>query len=200
MIGPLVIAGLAIRQEDVEKLEGLGVRDSKLLSSKARSLLAPKIVELAEEHVLVEVKPQEIDSVVMRGRPMMRLNWLEAKYFAEILGRLKPEVAYVDAPDRSPERFACQILQNLSFPLRVVAEHKADVKYPIVSAASVLAKFRRDSAICELKRLYGDFGSGYPSDPKTLRFLREWMLRNRGDLPIVRRTWRTFKKFEDKLL
>lgn len=200
MIGPLVIAGLVMRQENIESLIRIGVRDSKSLSGKARAILAPKIIELAEEHALVEILPQEVDSAVIRGRPMMRLNWLEAKYFSKILERLGPEVAYVDAPDRSPERFACQILQNLNTPLRIIAEHRADVKYPIVSAASILAKVRRDTVISELKRLYGDFGSGYPSDPKTVNFLREWILKNRGDLPILRRSWGTFRRVWAELL
>ncbi|MEM2841464.1 MAG: ribonuclease HII [Candidatus Bathyarchaeia archaeon] len=199
MIGPLVIAGLVMREENVENLTRIGVRDSKSLSGKVRATIASKIVELAEEHALVEIQPQEVDSIVMRGRPMMRLNWLEAKYFSRILERLGPEVAYVDAPDRSPERFACQILLNLNIPLRIIAEHRADVKYPIVSAASILAKVRRDTVISELKRLYGDFGSGYPSDPKTVNFLREWMLKNRGDLPILRRSWSTFRRVEAEL-
>jgi len=189
-----------MRQENIESLIRIGVRDSKSLSGKARAILAPKIIELAEEHALVEILPQEVDSAVIRGRPMMRLNWLEAKYFSKILERLGPEVAYVDAPDRSPERFACQILQNLNTPLRIIAEHRADVKYPIVSAASILAKVRRDIVISELKRLYGDFGSGYPSDPKTVNFLREWILKNRGDLPILRRSWGTFRRVWAELL
>jgi ribonuclease HII len=74
------------------------------------------------------------------------------------------------------------------------------VKYPIVSAASILAKVRRDTVISELKRLYGDFGSGYPSDPKTVNFLREWILKNRGDLPILRRSWGTFRRVWAELL
>jgi len=148
----------------------------------------------------LEIEPQEIDSIVLRGRPMMRLNLLEARYIAKILNKLRPETAYVDAPDRSPERFACQILQQLEAPLRIVSEHHADRKYPVVSAASILAKVRRDEIIESLQETYGDFGSGYPSDPKTIRFVKEWILRNRCDLPIVRRTWRTFRNLECKLL
>ena len=89
-----------------------------------------------------------------------------------------------------------------SFPRRalgnstpeLVGENRADEKYPVVSAASILAKVDRDRIIAELCEEYGDFGSGYPSDPKTQRFLREWFSKHHGFLPIVRRKWSTVKR------
>jgi ribonuclease HII len=176
------------------------VKDSKLLTRRSRQLLSPRIVSLAEAHAIFEIQPQEIDSVVLRGRPMNRLNHLEARVAAKIIDRLKPGIAYVDAPDRSPERFACQILQGLKTPTRIVSEHHADRKYPVVSAASILAKVKRDEVIDELHRSYGDFGSGYPSDPKTTEFVREWILRNGCNIPIVRRTWKTFRRLQRELM
>jgi ribonuclease HII len=163
-------------------------------------LLAPKIIDLAEKHLLAEIEPPEIDSVVLRGRPLMRLNLLEARYVAKMLNELKPETAYVDAPDTSPERFACQILQCIDVPLRIISEHHADKLYPIVSAASILAKVRRDEIVGELHKVYGDFGSGYPSDSRTIKFVKQWILSKRCDLPIVRRTWTTFRNLERELL
>ncbi|MCK5626536.1 hypothetical protein KAI23_01050, partial [Candidatus Bathyarchaeota archaeon] len=108
IIGPLVIAGLTINENKVSQLYNLGIKDSKLHTRKSREMLTPKIISLAKEYVLFEIGPQEIDSIVLRGKPLKRLNQLEAKFVAKILDRIKPDVAYVDAPDRSPERFACQ--------------------------------------------------------------------------------------------
>ncbi|MDK2465154.1 MAG: ribonuclease HII, partial [Candidatus Korarchaeota archaeon] len=66
-----------------------------------------------------------------------------------------------------------------------------DVNYPVVSAASILAKVHRDRIIERLRDEYGDFGSGYAGDERTIRFLREWV-RERGSLPpIARRSWLT---------
>jgi ribonuclease HII len=79
--------------------------------------------------------------------------------------------------------------------VEIVSEHHADVTYPVVSAASILAKTRRDQAVSELHEVYGDFGSGYSSDPRTRRFLREWF-RTRGTeaLPaFVRASWKTIR-------
>ncbi|MEM4250829.1 MAG: ribonuclease HII [Candidatus Bathyarchaeia archaeon] len=199
LIGPLVVAGLLFDERGLSKLEELGVRDSKLLTRRSRRSLSTRIVSIAEAYAIFEIQPQEIDSVVLRGRPMARLNRLEAKIAAKIIDRLRPEIAYVDAPDRSPERFACQILEGLKTPTRIVSEHHADRKYPVVSAASILAKVKRDEVIDELHKSYGDFGSGYPSDPKTTGFVKEWILRDGCNLPIVRRTWRTFRRLQREL-
>ena len=79
-------------------------------------------------------------------------------------------------------------------------EHKADEKYPIVSAASIVAKHERDRLIEELKSKLGDFGSGYPSDSKTRRFLME-LMRSRGiDNPYIRSSWRTLAKIAQRKL
>jgi ribonuclease HII len=55
-----------------------------------------------------------------------------------------------------------------------------------------VAKVRRDELIKELEKKIGiDFGSGYPSDPKTKRFLEEWS-REHDTLPeFVRHSWKT---------
>jgi len=115
---------------------------------------------------------------------------------AKIIEKLRPSEAYVDAPDVIETRFADHVKAHVTFPLVVVAEHGADRKYPIVSAASILAKVRRDQEVEELRSRYGDFGSGYPSDPRTLAFLRKW-IRDRGEPPpFVRRSWKTFRRME----
>ncbi|MBS7633500.1 ribonuclease HII, partial [Candidatus Bathyarchaeota archaeon] len=69
-----------------------------------------------------------------------------------------------------------------------------DQKYPIVSAASVIAKVERDREIELLRQQYGDFGSGYPSDPKTIVFLHR-ILQKYGKYPaFVRKSWKPAKK------
>ncbi|QZY01059.1 ribonuclease HII [Halobaculum rubrum] len=78
----------------------------------------------------------------------------------------------------------------------VTAEHGADESYPVVAAASVVAKVERDRIVAELDAAYRDrgydgIGSGYPSDPNTREFLRKYVDRE-GDLPECARTsWST---------
>lgn len=194
VIGPLVIAGILIDEGDIPKLVQVGVKDSKLLSPSRREALAIEIRRIAKKHAVVKLSPSEIDKVVERGRKLFRLNRLEAQAMAKVIELLKPDIAYVDASDVLEERFKQQILEYLPFRIEIVSEHKADRKYPVVSAASIVAKVERDREIAELKAKYGDFGCGYPTDPKTLEFLRR-CLENFKEYPeFVRRSWKPAKK------
>ncbi|MEM3553711.1 MAG: ribonuclease HII [Candidatus Bathyarchaeia archaeon] len=196
VIGPLVIAGILIDEGDIPKLVQLGVKDSKLLSPSRRETLAVEIKSIAKKHAVVKLSPSEIDKVVERGRKLFRLNRLEAQAMAKVIELLKPDIAYVDASDVLEERFKQQILEYLPFKVEIVSEHKADRKYPVVSAASIIAKVERDREIAELKAKYGDFGCGYPTDPKTLAFLRR-CLENFKEYPeFVRRSWKPAKKIK----
>ncbi|MEM3623586.1 MAG: ribonuclease HII [Candidatus Bathyarchaeia archaeon] len=198
VIGPLVIAGVLMREEEIPKLVELKVRDSKLLSAHRREILAVEIKRVAQKFSVVKISPKEIDKVVETGRKLHRLNRLEAQKMAEIIEMLKPDIAYVDASDVLEERFKQHILECLSFKPRIISEHKADRKYPIVSAASIIAKVERDKAIMELAEEYGDLGCGYPTDPKTLDFLRRWLERFDEYPDFVRKSWKPAKKAKDE--
>ena len=188
VIGPLVIAGLVVEGGKLEALVELGVRDSKRLSSSRREKLEPLIRRIAREVEILEVSATEIDA---QRRAKRSLNVLEAQWMAEILNRMKWDIAYVDASDVMAERYGRIIQSHLSTVRPIISEHRADATYPVVAAASIIAKVRRDRRIKEMHRNYGDFGSGYPTDPKTRRFLKEW-LRSHNTLPdIVRKTWET---------
>ncbi len=194
LIGPLIIAGVMMRAEDLPKLAEIGVRDSKILSPQNRERLALEIKRIAKKYSLVKLSPREIDRVVERGRKLHKLNRLEAQAMAKIIETLKPDMAYVDASDVLEERFKEHILENLSFQVEIISEHKADKKYPIVSAASIIAKVERDKEIKELKKVYGDFGCGYPTDRKTVDFLKQ-CLKKFGEYPdFIRKSWKTAKK------
>jgi ribonuclease HII len=193
-IGPLVIAGVLMKEDDVPRLLVLGAKDSKLLSAHRREILAPEIMRVVEDYNVVKLSPQQIDDVVLKGRKLRRLNWLEAQTMAKVIEALKPDKAYVDASDVLEERFKTDILECLPFKIPIVSEHKADRTYPIVSAASIIAKVERDKEIAELARIYGNFGSGYPSDHRTIDFLQR-CLSKMGKCPdFVRASWKPVKK------
>jgi len=194
VIGPLVIAGVMMKEEELPKLIELGVKDSKLLTPRRREMLAIEIKKTVQKHSIIKLSPKEIDKIVQTGRKLHNLNWLEAQTMAKVIETLKPEIAYVDASDVLEDRFKQQILESLPFKVRIVSEHKADRKYPIVSAASIIAKVERDKEIAELRKVYGDFGSGYPTDPKTMNFLRQ-CLEKFGEYPdFVRQSWKPAKR------
>jgi len=198
VIGPLVIAGVLIRDDQVAALKALGVKDSKLLSPRRREKLADEIKRLAAKYEIVELSPAEIDKIVLTGKKFHRLNLLEAKAMAEVIKRLKPEIAYVDASDVVAERFGSQIKEMLPFPVTIISEHKADATYAVVSAASIIAKVRRDKIIAQLREQYGDFGSGYVADSKTVAFLMDWVKRYGSYPDFVRKSWKPAKRMLEK--
>jgi len=198
VIGPLVIAGVLIEKENLHRLVDLGVKDSKLLSPHKRERLAKEIRNTALRCHFIALSTSEIDKVVETGRKLRRLNHLEARTMAEVIAALKPEIAYVDASDVLAERFKQHILENLSFEVQIVSEHKADAKYPIVSAASIIAKVERDKAIRELREKYGDLGSGYITDPKTKEFLKSWIQKFGFYPEFVRKSWKPAKRLKSE--
>ncbi|MDE1853642.1 MAG: ribonuclease HII [Thaumarchaeota archaeon] len=199
LLGPLVVAGVSVSKGGVKKLKELGVKDSKKLSAKQRDSLYPEIMKVANKVTWASIAPEEIDAVVFRGKKLRKLNYLEALYFAKVIDRLGAEKVTVDASDVLPKRFGKDIAGNLEARCRVLAFHKADRDFPVVSAASIIAKVERDRQVELLRGSHGDFGSGYPSDPVTRSFFSDWMRRGEPLPGYVRKSWKTWVKLEQSL-
>ena len=145
IIGPLVLGGVLMNKEDLPKLSALGVKDSKLLAPRRREILAEAIKKIVIQHHIEKLSPEEIDRVVEAKKKLHKLNWFEAQAMAKVIVALKPDLAYVDASDVLADRFKSQIAECIPFQVMIVSEHKADVTYSIVSAASIIAKVSRDA-------------------------------------------------------
>ena len=185
VLGPMVVCG--VRVDSDSALRELGVRDSKKLTARRREELAPRIREVANVEV-VEVPADEIDTM----RMIMTMNELEARIFATIIERLQPEIAYVDAADADETQFARMIQSQLTCKPRIFSRHKADETFPVVSAASIIAKVTRDARVRHIEKEIGEpIGSGYPSDPNTISFLRNWIGKKGTYPPHTRRSWET---------
>jgi len=196
MIGPMVICGVLIDSGKLSELKQIGARDSKTLRHAQRVKLKEKIERVATKIVIRSVSAAEID----RLRKRTTLNEIEVKEFAAIAKALNPQEIYLDAADVNADRFGEKVgnLSGLaSKGAVIVSKHKADSKYPIVSAASIVAKVERDRVISEYHKKYGDCGSGYPSDPKTVAFVRHLVRNNQKLPPIVRKSWDSVKKILD---
>lgn len=186
VIGPLVVCGVSIEGDDI--LRKLGVKDSKKLSRIKREDLSEKIRKVAGRIEIVEVAASDIDSL----RDEMTLNQLEVKVFASIIKNLGSDVAYVDAADVDEERFARDIQDEIGSKVNIISKHKADDTYPVVSAASILAKVRRDALVLSIEEDIGEpIGSGYASDPVTIRFIESWLARYNSLPPHTRKSWDT---------
>jgi len=187
VLGPLVIAGISIEQKNIKQLVKIGVKDSKQLSPQLREKLYEQILSLVEGYHVAKIPPKTIDKSVSKNL----LNQLEANYMAKVIKKLQANSSYVDSCDVNPKRFGLYI-SNLAKTGKVISSHHADRKYPVVSAASIIAKVNRDREIEKLRKNHA-LGSGYPSDPKTMKFIKEWVSQN-GDVPVfVRKSWKPIK-------
>src|SRR3989344_2860428 len=172
IIGPLVICGVLLEEEDIPRLVSLGVKDSKLLSEKARERIEKELKSFVKYSIVV-ISPKDVDKSVL-SKEGDNLNWLEAVKTAEIINSLKPDVAFVDCPSNNVKAYNSFLVSKVKGKVDIRTEHKADMKYAIVGAASIIAKVARDNEIKSIKKnINVDFGSGYMSDAKTAEFLKK---------------------------
>jgi ribonuclease HII len=204
VLGPLVVVG--IRTRDDGPLREIGVKDSKKCSPQLRERLGPQIRRFCE-HIAVRIIPAEkIDTL----RRRMTMNDLEAEVFADVIrdlltsrfpsGRTPGNIkVYVDAADANAQAFKKRILKSLGTKVDLVSEHKADVNYPVVSAASILAKLTRDEEMARISKELGeDVGSGYTGDPVTRAFIERTVRENGVLPPYTRQSWETVRMYLNK--
>ncbi|MEN2974843.1 MAG: ribonuclease HII [Candidatus Caldarchaeales archaeon] len=193
VIGPMVIAGVSVSEEDIEKLTEINVRDSKELRPVDRESLYEEIVKIAKALKVINLSAREVDSETRRsgGRG---INNLEARIFADIIDYLKPDIVYIDSPSKNVEAFRSIIDKMVRYRCRVIVEVKADKNYPVTAAASIIAKINRDREIEKLKERFGDFGSGYPHDHKTREFIRKVMSSRSEAVELIRWSWKTISR------
>ena len=140
VLGPMIITGVLIKEDNIEKLVEHGVKDSKLLTPKKRSELFPLIQEISERIIIKIIEPKEIDD---RFSNNLNLNDLEAVKMIEIINELTPKKAIIDCPSVNTKKFEEQLRKKVE-NVELIVEHKADYNYPVVSAASIISKVVRD--------------------------------------------------------
>ncbi len=192
VLGPLVIAGVNIKNNDIKKLEEIGVRDSKALTRKKRGFLFDKILDISEFVCIYKIDCKTIDENVYQRK----LNKLEGGIMSTIIKYLEADVAYVDSCDVNINRYTNYLKSNLDLKnnTSVIAMHKADRINPAVSAASIIAKVTRDREIQILEENFQNIGSGYPSDKKTMYFIHNWIKEYKEFPNFVRKSWKPVRE------
>ena len=197
LIGPMALAGCLIPKSLEKEFKELGVRDSKTLTPKRREFLAEIIREKAIAYHVVLAFPKKIDEGIKNGT---NLNKIEAMEAAEIINKLTESInenvnVVIDCPSPNKEAWKNTVMGYVHFSdnLKVKCEHKADRDYPAVSAASILAKSEREKEVAKIKEKIGkDIGSGYPSDPLTIEFMKKYSKKYKSE-GIFRESWATFQ-------
>lgn len=192
VLGPLIMVGLAMEEQDAEKLKAMGVKDSKQLTIKQICKLKERILKIPNKHLILKIQPAEIDNAV-DGNNGLNLNWLEARKTSEMLNQLNPDKAFIDCPSPNIQKYKNYLKRFLkNKDMELVVEHKADVKFPITSASSIIAKCIREEEVAKIEQRVGQsIGSGYPSNPICQKFLRE----NHEKYPeLIRHSWESYKR------
>ena len=138
LAGPVVCAAVILPLEKKYLIDGID--DSKKLKESERERLAELIRERAVAHKICEADSGTID----------RINILQAtklcmKRAVEGLS-VEPDVVFVDGN--------CKI--DISFPQQTLI--KGDALSYTIGAASILAKVYRDRLMCELDKVYPQYG------------------------------------------
>jgi len=163
------------------------VDDSKALDPDRREELAGVIREVATAAAVVEIPVERIDD------PGTDMNGLTVESHARALSAVVEDGDEddVDAGDTNAVRFERNVADAVGADVDLRGEHGADETYPVVGAASILAKSAREAHVADLAAEYGSVGSGYPSDPTTREFLRAYVA-DHDTLPAcARRSWQT---------
>jgi len=168
VIGPMVIVGVEVHSDTLSQVN---VKDSKTYSRETRDKIALLLLSLVEKVHIRVVYPETIDEYVKnRG-----LNKLEFIMYSSIISNMSSKKIFIDCFSANRDELYLSF-KNLFKEKEFVVEHKADAKYPVVSMASILAKFLRDLFVDEISKTLGkNVGSGYPSDPRTIAFLKEYL-------------------------
>lgn len=169
VLGPLVVAGVFIQKKDLPLLLEISPSDSKTFGSglkaqETRACLSTHISQLFQT-VVVKVPSCAVDRWV-RGKG---LNALEVACARSIITRV-PCVDWVMADGA---RLFSPLCRELKF---FHAENRADETFPLVSAASIVAKDERDRSMNAICRHYlpnfGVIGGGGYANKKTAAFLK----------------------------
>ena len=200
VIGPLVVGIVVATEDQISELKSKGVNDSKQLSKKRREEFRKVIFDTVVHADTLVVTASEINKLMKS----MTLNEIEVVKYRELLRKYQKEaeIVYLDAADVNADRFGQNVAGDIK-GLKWVSEHKADGKYTIVGAASILAKTERDKLVEELERQvqrkypgFPKFQSGYPQQAKP--FLEAWYKEHHSFPEFVRTGWSTCQKIVEK--
>lgn len=157
--GGLVVVAFGIKREDLSKLIVVGVSDSKRLNIEQLSETARKLETLG----IYAIEKLDSEQFNMRWKQIGNLNNLLEEMHTNAISKLmklsflkwkgaRSYVVFIDKfkSTQSSIMSSISIPDNLGIFIKYFEEHKAE-KYPVVGAASILAKFFYEKALKEDK-------------------------------------------------
>jgi ribonuclease H2 subunit A len=206
-LGPMVYSAAYCALTDIPRLNALGADDSKQLTEEQRDALRVKIDGaqfLGSESIVLHA--QELSAKMLRPNKY-NLNAISHDTALELVRRaidrgVNVREVYVDTVGNA-DSYADKFRDAFPHLDKVVVAKKADATYRIVGAASIVAKTTRDAVVrgwvfpeevagCADSPIFAkDYGSGYPSDPRTKTWLRDHVDPIFGFPTFARFSWST---------
>ncbi len=182
VLGSMFVAAVRATESTLPE----SIDDSKRLTETRREAIAEQL--RADERIsigVVEITPELIDAENM--------NDLAVEGHAEAVDTVAEpgDRGLCDAADVDAERFGSRVRDLIDVEVGVEATHAADAESAFVGAASIIAKSERERHVDALAERFGKVGSGYPSDPTTRAFLRQYLAEHGDFPPGTRRSWAT---------
>lgn len=208
VLGPMVYGICFSPVSEKEKFGEMGFADSKTLSEEQRENIFSKInASLDVLGWMVEILSPAYISTGMLRREKYNLNAISHDC---AIGLVKSAIArgvnvtevFVDTVG-DPAKYQAK-LKEIFPEIDITVAKKADSLYPIVSAASICAKVARDKAVNswqfdeDFDKEDLKYGSGYPADPVTKKFLSSSFDKVFGFPNFVRFSWSTASNIIEK--
>ncbi len=188
-VGPLVVG--IVQWNEPSLPEDLKLTDSKKMTPAQRR----KTAEFIQKNCHYQTQHIPAYQISTSELP---LQHLEARVIVATLKNFPAEIpVYADAlgSGHEAENWVRWELPEREFHF----SSGADEKYPAVSAASVMAKQERDAALENISSNWGEVGSGYPGDPKTISWLENHFSENKSWPAVVRESWSTVSRVQKNI-
>ncbi len=151
--GPLVVAAVALTQQNWRVLEALGVQDSKNLTDSRALALAPQIAQAFPNEVIV-ILPKRYNELWSKfGNVNRLLAWGHARAIENVIERA-PDATAAVADQFGDESLIRNALFARGREVRLVQMPRAE-RDPAVAAASILARAEFLRRLAALSRTAG---------------------------------------------
>ncbi|KAL9643978.1 hypothetical protein ABK040_005446 [Willaertia magna] len=211
VIGPLVYAAVFCKAKyntGNYLRKTFHVNDSKKLTAQTRAKIFSSLQQSKGMiHSYTNIIPSEVITSKSLARIKYNLNQMSHDCAIELIQRATDALSergkylrevYVDTVG-DPRKYQTKLEEKFPEIEKIVVSKKADSLYPIVGAASIVAKVTRDDLIDKIQELPENkslrMGSGYTSDKYTKEFLQKKLDKVFGyDDKIIRFSWSTIDK------